>query len=115
MKKQISVIAAMGMVCSASAWAGPEGVYAITSQSPMGEMESTLTINEDGTGSVEGMMGKSEFADATIDGDSFNFGMTVHSPMGEMEMTYEGMVDGGKVSGHITNPMGGSDFSGARK
>lgn len=115
MKKRISVITAMGIVCSAPAWAGPEGVYAITSQSPMGEMESTLTINEDGTGSVEGMMGKSKFSDATIDGNNFHFDMTVHSPMGEMEMTYEGMVDGDAVSGHITNPMGGSDFSGDRK
>jgi hypothetical protein len=61
------------------------------------------------------MMGKSEFEDATFDGDAFNFDMTVNSPMGQMEMSYDGTVDGDKVSGHITNPMGGSDFSGARK
>jgi len=81
----------------------------------MGLMEPIITINNDVTGAVDGMMGRSEFSDAMIDGNEFAFETTVNSPMGPLDMSYEDGVDGDKVTGNIANPMGGSAFSGSRK
>lgn len=91
------------------------GAYNISSESPMGIMKSVLVINEDGTGSLDGMMGKIEFTEANIDGSRFDFSVTTQSPMGDMDMTYSGIVEGDEISGEIENLMGGNSFSGKRK
>lgn len=111
----VGLVLVMCTVFGGLAFAGPEGVYAIKQQTPMGEMDSTLVLNADGTGYVEGMMGKTEFTGAKIDGNSFEFTMTANSPMGEMEMTFKGAVDGDNISGSSAGPMGESPFTGTRK
>jgi len=94
---------------------GPAGVYLIKQTTPMGEMESTLAINADGTGYIEGMMGKMEFSGAKIDGNNFDITMDMESPMGEMEISLEGTVDGDNISGTTGTPMGELEFTGQRK
>ena len=94
---------------------GPAGVYLIKQSTPMGEMESTLAINADGTGYIEGMMGRMEFSGAKIDGNNFDIAMTVDSPMGEMEISFKGTVDGDNISGTSGTPMGETPFTGQRK
>jgi hypothetical protein len=94
---------------------GPEGVYLITMETQMGDMESTLALNADGTGYVEGMMGKMEFSDARIEGNSFDITMPVETPNGEIEITLKGAVDGDNISGTTGSPMGESSFTGQRK
>jgi multimeric flavodoxin WrbA len=94
---------------------GPEGIYVITQSTPMGEMEATMAINSDGTGYIEGMMGKMEFAGAKIDGNNFEGSMTADTPMGKMEISFNGTVDGDNISGISKSPMGESPFIGQRK
>lgn len=95
--------------------AGPEGVYLATTSTPNGEIEFTLAINEDGTGYAESQMGRVEFKNAKIEGNSFSFGMTIPSQMGEMALTFNGTVDGDTIGGNITMQMGEMPFSGQRK
>jgi len=95
--------------------AGPEGVYLINMSTPMGEMESTLAINADGTGYIEGMMGKMDFSGAKIDGNNFDIIMPVETPNGEIEISLKGTVDGDNIVGTTGSPMGESPFTGQRK
>ena len=95
--------------------AGPAGVYLGRTSTPNGEVEFTLTINADGTGSTDSYMGKSEFKDAKIEGNNFAFDMTLNSQMGEMQLAVKGSVAGDNISGTITTQMGEMPFSGQRK
>jgi hypothetical protein len=115
MKNIFSKSVLLAMFVSCHVFANPVGVYEITAESPMGEMNYVMTINADGTGFIDGMLGKTEFRNANIDGNEFDFEITVNSPMGEMEMLYEGEVDGDIITGVTINPMGGSEYSGVRK
>lgn len=103
------------ILTSLSVNAEVSGTYDISSESPMGVMESVLIINKDGTGSLDSMMGKIEFDEANISGNQFDFSVTAETPMGDMDMSYTGVVDGNAVSGEIENLMGGNSFSGKCK
>lgn len=102
-------------VREAEAPAGPAGVYLAKTSTPNGEIAFTLTINEDGTGTTESSMSKSEFTDAKIAGNNFTFDVTVKSQMGEMEVAFMGSVEGDSIGGTIATPMGEMPFAGQRK
>ena len=95
--------------------AGPAGVYLAKASTPNGEVEFTLTLNADGTGSTESPVGKADFTDAKIEGNSFAFDMTMNSQMGEMALSFMGSVAGDDISGTIGMQMGEMPFSGRRK
>jgi len=95
--------------------AGPAGVYLAKTSTPNGEIEFTLTINADGTGSTDSSMGKSEFTGAKIEGNGFAFDMTINSQMGEMALAVKGSVEGDTINGIIGMQMGEMPFSGQRK
>ncbi|HAY45700.1 MAG TPA: hypothetical protein DCY55_05385 [Gammaproteobacteria bacterium] len=111
--KSVAVVLLVFMSFSTNA--DVPGTYDISSESPMGVMKSVLIINKDGTGSLDGMMGKIEFSEATISDESFDFTVTAETPMGHMDMTYTGVVNGDDISGEIENLMGGNPFSGNRR
>gem|GEM_PF-996516 len=119
MRQQMNLIKSVAVVLlvfmSFSTNADVPGTYDISSESPMGVMKSVLIINKDGTGSLDGMMGKIEFSEATISDESFDFTVTAETPMGHMDMTYTGVVNGDDISGEIENLMGGNPFSGNRR
>lgn len=94
---------------------GPAGVYLAKTSTPNGDIEFTLTLNADGTGSTESSMGKSEFSEAKIEGNNFAFDMTVNTQMGEMAIAVAGAVQGDIIDGMITMQMGEMPFSGFRK
>ena len=97
---------------------GVGGTYNITADTPMGKMESTLTlvISEDSlSGSTtSAMMGTVEFSGGKVDGNSFSFDMEMNSPMGKMEMTNTGTVDGDNISGEVKTSMGNFPYTGTR-
>ena len=68
-----------------------DGTYQVTTDTPMGKMESKLTLKTDGDSlsgiSATAMMGTVEFSGGNVDGNSFTFKMTLNTPMGQMEMT----------------------------
>jgi hypothetical protein len=95
-----------------------DGTYQITTDTPMGKMESTLTIKTDGDSlsgsSASAMIGTVEFSGGKVDGNNFTFQMTLNSPMGKMEMTNNGSVDGDNISGEVQTSMGNMAYSGVR-
>ena len=95
-----------------------DGTYQITTDTPMGKMESTLTLKTDGdslSGSnASAMMGKVEFSGGKVDGNNFTFQMSLNTPMGQMEMTNNGSVDGDNISGEVQTSMGNMAYSGVR-
>ena len=93
----------------------PAGVYLAETSTPNGVIQFTMTINEDGTGKLESMMGNAEFSDAVLKGNSFNFNMILNTQMGEMALAFKGAVDGDKINGTIGTQMGSLPFSGQRK
>jgi len=96
--------------------AGPVGVYLVKTSIPNGgEIEFTLTINADGTGSTDSTMGKSEFSGAKIEGNNFAFDMTINAQGSDMALAFKGVVDGDNISGTIGAQGGEMVFSGQRK
>jgi hypothetical protein len=97
---------------------GIDGTYQVTTNTPMGKMESTLTFKTNGeslSGSnASAMMGRVEFSGGKVDGNKFTFKMTLNTPMGKMEMTNNGNVDGDNISGEVQTSMGNMAYSGVR-
>ncbi|MBN1830753.1 MAG: hypothetical protein JW896_01430 [Deltaproteobacteria bacterium] len=97
---------------------GVDGIYQVTTNTPMGKMESTLTLITDGDSlsgsSASAMMGTVEFSGGKVDGNNFTFQMTLNTPMGKMEMTNNGSVDGDNISGEVRSSMGNMAYSGVR-
>ena len=97
---------------------GIDGTYKITANTPIGKMDSTLTLKTDGD-SLSGsnssaMMGTVEFSGGKVDGNSFTFEMSLNTPMGKMDMTNNGTVDGDNISGEVKTSMGNSAYTGVR-
>ncbi len=90
------------------------GSYNIVAQNPRGETRSTLTISGDGTGTLAGDRGTTEFSGISFDGKGFSFSLTLSSPVGELEMEYEGLVDGDTIAGTVLTPDGARPFNGER-
>lgn len=94
------------------------GTFKLTMNTPMGVQTPTLTINEDGgavSGNMVGQLGTNEFSGGTADGDSANWTMTIEAMGQKIEMTCNCTVDGDSITGKMSSPMGGADFSGKRE
>ena len=86
------------------------GTWTVTIQSPMGEQEGTLVLNEDGTGGLETMIGQVEVSEFVCEGNEFRY----TASMGPITMNFVGVVDGDTFSGTSTSPMGESPVTGVR-
>ena len=95
-----------------------DGTYKITAETPMGSMESTLTLKTEGedlSGTMSaGMIGTIDFNGGKVDGSSFSFAMTMKKFFKKIEISGSGKVDGDKISGEIITSMGNSCFAGVR-
>lgn len=95
-----------------------DGTYKITAETPMGSMESTLTLKADGeelSGSMSGgLMGSIDFNGGKVEGSSFSFAMTMKKFFKRIEVSGCGKVDGNKISGEVRTSMGNSLFAGVR-
>ncbi len=93
---------------------GIVGTWDITVNTPMGEQASTLVLNADGTGSTSSQLGSSDIDDATIDGDSATFTVTIEVMGEKTVLTGSATADGDSITGSYKSPMGVSGFSGKR-
>jgi hypothetical protein len=94
-----------------------DGSWTITTKSPMGSQEGTLTLATDGgalTGTMSGPQGDIEIQDGTADGDNLTWKAEVTSPMA-ITLEVEAAVDGDAISGSIKlGAFGNASFSGQR-
>ena len=86
------------------------GKWELSSETPRGPMTSTVTFAQEGnalTGTVETPRGSTPIASGSVEGNRITF--TVVRSMGErsVETTYTGTVEGGTISGTMSNPRGG--------
>jgi imidazolonepropionase-like amidohydrolase len=101
----------------ATAQAG--GTWNVTTQSPQGTMQGTLTINQSGD-SFEGTM-TSEFGTATISngqisGRNISWSISITAGPQPITVTYEGQVEGDRITGRATaGEFGTFPFSAQRR
>jgi hypothetical protein len=89
---------------------GAVGSWTMKMQTPMGEQEAEVALNEDGTGSMKSMMGELELADVVYEGNDVSFA----AAMGPISMDFAGTADGDTFTGTATSPMGESPVTGVR-
>lgn len=91
------------------------GTYAVTQTILGKDVDVTLTINEDGTGSVGNALGALPISGVDIDGNGFTFASEIKTPLGNVPVTWDGIVDGDNIVGSISGlPAGAASFTGTR-
>jgi hypothetical protein len=89
---------------------GAVGSWTMKMQTPGGEQEAEVALNEDGTGSMKSMMGELELADVVYEGNDVSF----TAAMGPISMEFAGTADGDSFTGTAKSPMGESPVTGVR-
>jgi hypothetical protein len=93
------------------------GTWNITTKSPMGSQDGTLTLDVDGgalTGTMSGAQGSMELEDGKADGDSLSWVANMTSPM-PMKLEFAATVDGDAISGTVKlGAFGNATFEGTR-
>ena len=95
-----------------------DGMYKIIAETPVGNVESSMTIKTDGDevcGTfTAGKMGSIDFAGGKVEGNSFSFEMTVRKFFKKIKVCGSGKVDGSRISGEVKTSIGNSVFSGEK-
>jgi hypothetical protein len=90
------------------------GTWKLTITTPMGTQTPTLTINDDGTGSLDGQRGKQDLSDMKIDGDSVAYTVKFSAMGRDLTLECKAQAEGDSLKGRMDTPMGGADFTGER-
>ena len=94
-----------------------DGTWNLTMQTPMGERRSTLSLSTAGgtlTGKQEAEGNTTDIAEGTVSGNDVSWKVSITNPM-PLTLTFNGMVDGDKLSGTADTGMFGSfPFEGTR-
>ncbi len=90
------------------------GKWNTTMNTPMGAQQGTLTLNEDGTGSLDGAQGNVELSDIALDGDAGSWKAAITTPMA-MTLEFDAKADGDSISGNVKlGAFGNATFEGTR-
>jgi hypothetical protein len=90
------------------------GKWQLTINTPMGTQTPVLTVNEDGTGSLEGSRGKQSVDDLKVDGDNVSYTVQFSAMGQNITLKVTATASGDTLNGRMDTPMGGVDFTGAR-
>jgi hypothetical protein len=90
------------------------GKWKLKASTPMGEQTPTLTLNADGSGMLEGPLGKASFNDGKIDGDNVSCSVAIQIMGQSLKLDVIAKTDGDTISGTMNTPMGNSTFTGVR-
>ena len=91
------------------------GKWKLTINTPMGTQTPTLTINEDGTGSIDGGRGGSQnLKDLTIDGENIAYKVQFSAMGQDITLDCKATATGDSLKGRMDTPMGGVDITGER-
>jgi imidazolonepropionase-like amidohydrolase len=105
---------------TAGAAAQVGGSWNVTTQSPQGTMQGVLTLTQNGDsfdGSMTSDFGTLQIRDGQIDGRSISWTVRItNGPPQPLTVTYEGQVDGDRISGRVTaGEFGTFPFSAQRR
>ena len=94
-----------------------DGTWNLTMQTPMGERRSTLSLSTAGgtlTGKQEAEGNTTDITEGTVSGNDVSWKVSITNPM-PLTLTFNGAVDGDKLSGTADTGMFGSfPFEGTR-
>jgi len=90
------------------------GKWQLTINTPMGTQTPVLTVNEDGTGSLEGTRGKQSVDDLKVDGDNVSYTVQFSAMGQNIKLNVTATASGDTITGRMDTPMGGADFTGVR-
>ncbi len=96
-----------------------DGKWNFTVHTYMGDMASVYDFKTDGevltgTATDSGNGATADVVNGKFDGTNFSFQITIKTPVGEMTNELQGTVDGDKITGTSTNPMGSFEVTGVR-
>ena len=119
MKKLTSGLLALALTvlvgCAASTPAGV-GVWSIEMNTPLGAMPATLTINEDGSGSMAADgMGSAPLSGIAFDGNSVAFSASIDAQGQSITLDFTGAVSGDSISGEFGSDFGAFGVTGTRQ
>jgi hypothetical protein len=90
------------------------GKWKLTITTPMGTQTPTLTINEDGTGSLDGQRGTQNLEDLKIAGESVSYSVQLAAMGRSMTLKCSATASGDEIKGQMDTPMGAMAFTGIR-
>ena len=94
-----------------------DGTWSVTTNTPMGPQQGTLTLAADGdklTGNVSGAQGSLDIHSGAVDGNDVSWKVEMTSPMA-MTLEFSGTVDGDSISGNVKlGAFGDATFEGTR-
>ena len=90
------------------------GKWQLTINTPMGTQTPILTVNADGTGSLDGQRGSQPVNDLKIEGESVSYTVQFKAMGQEIKLSVKATVEGDALKGRMDTPMGGTDFTGVR-
>ena len=90
------------------------GKWKLTINTPMGTQTPTLTVNADGTGSLEGARGTQTVSDLKVDGENVSYTVSFSAMGRDLTLKCSATASGDTLKGRMDTPMGGVDFTGER-
>jgi len=93
------------------------GEWTLTIDTPRGVAHPVLLITATDSGyaaTYKGRQGLLTIDEVTRDGNRFAFPLSITVPIGTIEVSYQGVIDGDRMTGVVANPRGEVPFSGER-
>lgn len=119
MKKLTSglmVLALATLVGCAASTPPAVGVWSIEMNTPLGAMPATLTMNEDGSGSMEAQgMGGAPLSGIMYDGNAVAFEAAVDAQGQSLVLEFSGTVEGDDLTGEFGSDFGAFGVTGTRQ
>ncbi len=120
MKKITSGLLAFALTvlvgCAGTSTPAGVGVWNIEMNTPLGAMPATLTMNEDGSGSMAADgMGSAPVSGITYDGNSVAFSAAIDAQGQSINLDFTGTVDGDSLSGEFGSDFGAFGVTGTRQ
>ena len=92
------------------------GVWAVEMNTPLGALPATLTINEDGTGTMAADgMGSAPISGINFDGNALAFDAEIDAQGQTIVLEFSGSVEGDSMSGEFGSDFGAFGVTGTRR
>ncbi|MCI5108111.1 MAG: hypothetical protein MRY76_15515 [Pseudomonadales bacterium] len=119
MKKLTSglMVLALAVLVGCAAGTPPAvGTWAVEMNTPLGALPATLTMNEDGTGSMAAQgMGSAPLTGIMYDGNAVTFDAEVDAQGQTLVLEFSGSVEGDSINGEFGSDFGAFGVSGTRQ
>ena len=92
------------------------GMWGVDMNTPLGVIPVTLTLNEDGTGSMSAAnLGEAPVSDIVYDGPNVTFTAEIDAQGQSVMLDFSGAVDGDAIEGSFGSDFGDIAVSGTRQ